>query len=271
MQAIQNSTEIKNKHRAIWASGDYREIARGIQGVADHLVRAARIRTGERVLDVACGTGNTALAAAMRGAVVTGLDLTPELIAFATQRAAAEGHPEIDWRVGDCEALPFGAASFDVLTSSCGLMFAPDQRQVAAELARVVRPGGRVAIHAWTADSGVGAIFRLAARYAPPPAGLPSPFAWGDPAHVRGLLGGTFGEFRFESHDCPEFCDSAEELADFWIEMYGPTHRTVGSLPPQKAAEFRSELVRLFDSYVTPADGKVRWGREYLITIATRL
>lgn len=135
----------------------------------------------------------------------------------------------------------------------------------------MVRPGGRVAIHAWTADSGVGAIFRLAARYAPPPAGLPSPFAWGDPAHVRGLLGGTFGEFRFESHDCPEFCDSAEELADFWIAMYGPTHRTVGSLPPQKAAEFRSELVRLFDSYVTPADGKVRWGREYLITIATRL
>lgn len=271
MQTIQsNYSELKNKHRAIWASGDYSEIAHGIQGVADHLVRAARIRPGERVLDVACGTGNTALAAAARGAEVTGLDLTPELISVASMRGLAEGYPDIDWHVGDCEQLPYADGAFDVLTSSCGLMFAPDQPQVAAEVARVVRPGGRVAIHAWTAESGVGAIFRLAARYAPPPAGIASPFAWGDAAHVRGLLGKTFTDFRHEAHDCPEFADSAEELADFWISMYGPTLRTVSNLPADKAALFRNDLIGLFDRYVTPADGKVRWGREYLITIATR-
>lgn len=271
MHALQQDfSELKNKHREIWASGDYREIARGIQGVADHLVRAARVRRGERVLDVACGTGNTALAAAARGARVTGLDLTPELIDIARQRAMVEGYPDIDWRVGDCEQLPFADASFDVLTSSCGLMFAPDQARVAAEVARVVGRGGRVAIHAWTPDSGVGAIFRLAARYAPPPAGVPSPFVWGDAAQVRSLLGDAFTDFRFETHDCPEFADSAEALADFWIGMYGPTSRTVSALPEHLARLFRQDLVTLFDRYVTPADGKVRWGREYLITLATR-
>lgn len=271
MQAIQqNYSELKKKHRAIWASGDYREIAQGIQGVADHLVRAARIRPGERVLDVACGTGNTALAAAARGACVTGIDLTPELIAIAARRSLDEAYEDILWHVGDCEELPYDDGSFDVLTSSCGLMFAPNQTQVAAEVARVVRPGGRVAIHAWTAESGVAAIFRLAARYAPPPPGASSPFVWGDPGYVRALLGESFTDFRHEAHDCPEFAANAEELAEFWIHKYGPTFLTMRNLPAERAEMFRNDLLRLFDRYVTPADGKVRWGREYLITIATR-
>src|SRR5262245_12172819 len=130
-------TELKQKHRATWAAGDYDKIAHGILAVADHVVRCAGIRAGQRVLDVACGTGNTALMARARGAVVTGIDLTPELLAVAERRATQEGFGDITWKVGDAENLPFADASFDVVVSSCGLMFAPDQEKVAAEVARV--------------------------------------------------------------------------------------------------------------------------------------
>jgi ubiquinone/menaquinone biosynthesis C-methylase UbiE len=123
---VPDFTELKQKHRATWASGDYDQIARGIQSVADHVVRSARIRAGERVLDGACGTGNTAILARARGAALTGLDLTPELLAVAQKRAADEGYGDITWKAGDAEALPFPDGTFDVVVSSCGLMFAPD-------------------------------------------------------------------------------------------------------------------------------------------------
>src|SRR5499426_2649343 len=117
--------DLKQRHRVVWASGDYDRIAQGIQAVADHVVRSARIRAGERVLDIACGTGNTALMARARGAVVTGVDLTPALLAIARTRAAEAGYDDITWQEGDAESLPFPDGSFDVLVSSCGLMFAP--------------------------------------------------------------------------------------------------------------------------------------------------
>ena len=263
-------TELKQKHRATWASGDYRRIAPGIQAVADHLVRAARIRAGERVLDVACGTGNTSLAARARGAAVTGVDLTPELLAFAQQRAAEEGFGDIAWKAGDAEALPFPDQSFDVVVSSCGLMFAPDPPKVAAEVARVTKRGGRIAIQAWKRESGVGRMFKVTGKYVPPPPGVPSPFEWGDEAKAQALLGSAFQDCRFEHYDCPEYTDTPEQLAELFIDQYGPTHRAYQALPPEKAAAFRKELIELYRGYVTPADGKVRWGREYLITLATR-
>ncbi len=152
-------TELKQKHRATWAAGDYDRIAQGILAVADHVVRSGRIHAGDRLLDVACGTGNTALVARARGAEVTGLDLTPELLAIAEQHAAEEGYDDITWKVGDAEELPFPDGTFDVVVSSCGLMFAPDQQKVANEVARVTKRGGRVAIQAWTPESGVGRMF----------------------------------------------------------------------------------------------------------------
>jgi SAM-dependent methyltransferase len=262
-------TELKQKHRATWAAGDYDAIARGIQPVADHVVRVARVRAGERVLDVACGTGNTALVARARGAVVTGLDLTPELLDVARGRAAEEGL-DVTWTVGDAEALPFPDGSFDVVLSSCGLMFAPDQQKVAEEVARVTRPGGRIAIQAWTRDGGAGRMFQVTGAYAPPPPGMPSPFDWADEARVTALLGSAFRDVRFVRSDCPEFADTPEAIADLFIERFGPTHRAYHALPPEKAAAFRKDLVELYRGYVTPADGKVRWGREYVITLATR-
>jgi len=263
-------TELKQKHRATWAAGDYTQIAPGIQAVADHVVRSARIRAGERVLDAACGTGNTALMARARGARVTGLDLTPELLALAQKRAAQEGCGDITWKVGDAEDMPFPDGAFEVVVSSCGLMFAPDQRKVASEVARVTQAGGRIAIQAWRREGGVGRMFKIIGAHVPPPPGVPSPFEWGDEEQVRALLGPAFRDLRFERYDCPEFADTPEQLADLFLDHYGPTYRAHHSLPPPKAALLRQELIELYRGYVTPADGKVRWGREYLITLATR-
>jgi len=263
-------TELKQKHRATWASGNYDRIAQGIQAVGDHVVRSGRIRAGEGVLDIACGTGNTTVMARARGATVTGLDLTPELLVIAQTRAAEEGYGDITWKEGDAEDLPFADGTFDVVVSSCGLMFAPDQQKVANEVARVTKPGGRIAIQAWTREGGVGRMFKITNFYAPPPAGVPSPFDWGDEAKVKALLGASFRDYRFERYDCPEFTETSEQLADLFIEQFGPTYRAYHALPPHKATAFRNDLIDLYRGYVTPADGKVRWGREYIITLATR-
>jgi SAM-dependent methyltransferase len=263
-------TELKKKHRATWASGEYDQIAAGIRAVADHVVRSARIRAGERVLDVACGTGNTALMARARGAAVTGLDLTPELLAVARRRAAEADLGGIEWVEGDAERMPFPDGAFDVVVSSCGLMFAPDQQKIADEVARVTKRGGRIAIQAWTRDGGIGRLFAVTARHVTPPPGVPSPFEWGDETKVKSLFGASFRDFRFERYDCPEYTDTPEELADLFIGKYGPTNRAHASLPADKAAALRDDLIGLFRGYVTPADGKVRWGREYIVTLATR-
>lgn len=267
---MQDFSELKQKHRAAWAAGEYEQIARGIRAVADHVVRCARIRADERVLDVACGTGNTAVMARARAAHVTGLDLTPELLAVAAQRETEEGLAGITWKVGDAEAMPFADGAFDVVVSSCGLMFAPDQQRVADELARVTRRGGRIAIQAWKRESGLGRMFKITGKYVQPLPGVPSPFEWGDELKVQQLFGTSFRDYRFEHYDCPEFADTPEQLADLFIERYGPTHRAYRALAPDKAQAFRADLIELYRSYVTPADGKVRWGREYLITLATR-
>ncbi len=264
-------TELKQKHRMVWASGDYDRVARGVRAVADHVVRSANIRAGERVLDIACGTGNTAIMARARGAEVTGLDLTPELLAIARTRTQELGHADITWEEGDAENLPFPDGNFDVVVSSCGLMFAPDQQKAADEVARVTKCGGRIAIQAWTCEGGVGRMFQVTNSYVPPPPGVPSPFEWGDEAKVQALLGRcSFEDYRFEHYDCPEFADTPEQLADLFIDRYGPTHRAYRALAPGQAEAFRKDLIELYRGYITPVDGKVRWGREYLITLANR-
>lgn len=263
-------TELKKRHQATWASGDYDQIAQGIQAVADHVVRSARIRAGESVLDIACGTGNTAFMARARGAVVTGLDLTPELLAIAQRRAAEEGYGDILWKTGDAEGLPFPDGTFDVVVSSCGLMFAPDQQKVANEVARVTKRGGRIAIQAWTREGGAGRVAKVIGAYVSPPPGVPSPFEWSDEARVKSLLGSSFKDYRFECYDCPTYGDTPEQVADLFIDQYGPTHSVYHALAPDRATAFRKDLIALYRSYVTPADGKVRCGREYIIALAVR-
>jgi SAM-dependent methyltransferase len=264
-------TELKAKHRAIWALGDYDRVAEGLSISTDQTLRVARLRPGEKVLDLATGTGITAIAARERGAQVTGLDLTPELLAVAREHAARAGFEDIDFREGDAEALPFADASFDVVLSTCGHMFAPDQPKVSAEMARVLRPGGRAVFLAWTPDGGLGGWFRITNRYVPPPAGVASPFNWGDANKVRELLGTAFGEPEFTRGDCPQFGDTPEAIWELFSTRYGPTVRALGALHATPALdEFRKEMLAYLGGYRAAADGKVRWGREYLITRAIR-
>lgn len=200
------------KAQQVWAAGDYSAMAPHLAGAAERVVRHAAIVPGEAVLDVACGTGNAALRAAGLGAQVTGLDLTPELLAQAREDA-----PDLTWVEGDAQDLPFEDASFDVVLSVFGCMFAPDHRRTAAEILRVLRPGGRVVIASWTPDGDSARLLRLVGRHLPPPPGDP-PVLWGDEEHVQRLFPGAvcehaFVHFRFET---------SEEAADFYIENFGP-------------------------------------------------
>jgi ubiquinone/menaquinone biosynthesis C-methylase UbiE len=263
-------TELKAKQRAMWALGEYDRIADGLTISTDQTLRVAAIRHGEKVLDLATGTGITAIAARERGALVTGVDLTPQLLAVASERAKAVGFNDIQFCEGDAEALPFEDASFDVVLSTCGHMFAPNQPKVAAELARVTRSGGRVVFLAWTPDGGLGGWFRITNKYVPPPPDLASPFNWGDTEKVKQLLGNSFTNLTFSRGDCPQFGDSAESIWQLFSTRYGPTVRAVTSLQAPALNAFRQEIISFLEGY-RAADGKVRWGREYLITRAMRV
>jgi len=212
---------VKARQQATWASGDYAEIATLIVPVAERLSDAADLRAGSTVLDVASGSGNAALAAARLGCVVTGIDYVPELLERARERAAAE-RMGMELRHGDAEELPFPDESFDAAVSVFGSMFAPDHRRVAAELVRVTRPGGTIALASWTPDGFIGAMFATVAAHVPPPAGLASPMLWGTEEHLAWLFGRdvawahrrrTF-TFRFAS---------AEAFVERFAAYYGPT------------------------------------------------
>jgi len=263
-------TELKKKQRATWALGEYDRIADGLTISTDQTLRVAKVRPGELVLDLATGTGITAIAARERGAQVTAVDMTPELIAVARRKAGEAGFNDVDFQEGDAEALPFGDASFDLVISTCGHMFAPDQPKVAAELARVTRQGGRVVFLAWTPEGGLGGWFRITNKHVPPPAGMASPFNWGDAEKVRALLGSAFRDITFTHGDCPQFGSSPEDIWELFSTRYGPTIRAVANLRGDALQAFREELLSFLKGY-RAADGKVRWGREYLITRAIRV
>lgn len=262
-------TELKKKQRGIWALGAYDRIAEGLTISTDQTLRVAKLRSGEHVLDLATGTGITAIAARERGVKVTGVDITPELLTVARTNAKAEDFNDIDFEEGDAEALPFGDASFDVVLSTCGHMFAPDQPKVAAELARVTRAGGRVVFLAWSPEGGLGNYFRITNKHVTPPAGIASPFNWGEPEKVRQLLGSAFCDVTFTHGDCPMFGDSPEDIWELFSTQYGPTVRAVASLQGNALDAYREEVLEYLTGY-RAADNKVRWGREYLITRAIR-
>lgn len=262
-------TELKQKQKAMWALGEYDRIADSLHAAQDHTLRVARPRPNERVLDVATGTGNTAIKARAFGAKVTGVDLTPELLAVARKKAEAEGFTDIEFREGDAERLPFQDATFDLVVSTCGHMFAPDQERVAAELIRVTRPGGRIVYQAWSPEGGLGGYFRIMNKHAPPPAGVPSPFHWGDPEKARALLGTGVTDLRFEAGDCPQLGKSPEDVWDLFQTKYGPTTRAWALLDEPKRADLSREMTEYLRGYQA-RDGKVRWGREYIVASCRR-
>jgi ubiquinone/menaquinone biosynthesis C-methylase UbiE len=236
--------------REVWAAGDYPAVAQYITGAADACVRAAAVQPGEHVLDVACGNGNTAIAAAAAGAIATGVDITPELLDAA--RALA---PDVEWIEGDAQALPFADDSFDVVLSTFGCMFAPDHRRAADELRRVAKPGGRIAIASWTPEGKIGGFFRTIATHAPPPPG-DSPLLWGTEAHVREL----FGDVTTERRAIPFAFESAAGAADFYATNFGPL--VMARAAAEDEAALLADLRSLFESFGTAYEG------EYLMAVA---
>jgi SAM-dependent methyltransferase len=259
--------ELKAKQGVMWGNGPYARISEHLKIAHDHLFRAVPPRAGERWLDVATGTGEVARPAARGGAQVTGLDLAPDLIETARERAADDGL-DISFEVGDAEALPYEDGSFDTVSSTFGVMFAPDHAAVARELARVCRPGGRLALLTWDSERGVAEFFKIMAAYQPPrPEGVGNPFAWGDRDHVTELLGDAF-ELRFEEGDCPQPGSSSEEVWELFATSYGPTKTLVEGLDPERREALHSDWLAYFDQYRTN-DG-VSQPRPYLLVLGTR-
>jgi SAM-dependent methyltransferase len=243
-----DTTTIKERQQAAWASGDYSAVGARLAITAELLCEAVDLRAGERVLDVACGNGNAALAAARRFCQVTGIDYVPALLERARQRAQAEGL-EATFREADAEDLPFPDGSFDAVLSTCGAMFAPDQERTASELLRVCRPGGRIGMVNWTPDSYVGDLFRAIGRHLPPPPGVRPPVQWGSGERLRELFGPEVTISAPRRSFLWRF-PSAEHQAEFFATFYGPTNRALATLGTDGAAELKAEMVataRRFD------------------------
>jgi SAM-dependent methyltransferase len=227
--------ELKQFTRLTWATGDFPAVAkRGLWAVGERIVQRVGVGRGERVLDVACGSGNAALRAAQAGGSVVGLDLTPELL-DAGRRLADEAGVDVEWVVGDAEDLPFEDASFDVVLSTFGTMFAPRHEVTAAELVRVLRPGGRFGLCNWTPEGAQGTFFRELGAYAPPmPPFAQPPLLWGTEQHVRDLFAGTGVQVEFERDAIPEAdFASGDEAVEFLAANFGPLIKLRGVLEPK--------------------------------------
>jgi SAM-dependent methyltransferase len=224
-------------------------------------------RPGERWLDVACGPGAAARRVAGAGADVTGVDLSPALIETARRRAAQEGL-SLRLDVGDAEQLPYEDASFDVVTSTVGVMFAPTPSAVAAELTRVARPGGRLGLTTWRPQGGVGDFFRTIAAFAPSPPDVPSPLDWGREEFVEDLLGDAF-ELEFAGGDVPYEPESGEEAWEEFSTSFGPVKAALAVLDEEGAAGLRGAFVDMIEAH-RGEDGRLSQSREYLITVGTR-
>ena len=244
--------EMKQATRRTWASGDYDAVARrSLWRVGQRIVQRVGIGAGEDVLDVACGTGNAAVRAAQAGGRVVGVDLAPELFEAGRRNAEAAG-VTVDWREGDAEALPFDDASFDVVLSVFGCMFAPRHDVTARELVRVLRPGGRLAIASWTPDGSVGQMFRALGSYLPPaPPFAQPPVLWGTEAHVRELFAGSGLALEMDREDAQgePFADGAEAF-DWSESRFGPMIALRHLLDPQRYEQARAVLVDLYDPTV---------------------
>lgn len=250
----------------LWALGQYERIAALVQDMGPELVAAAGVGPGQRVLDVAAGTGNATLPAAAAGADVIATDITPELLTVGERAARAHGL-DVRWQHADAQQLPFADGEFDVVLSCIGAMFAPDHRATARELLRVVRPGGVVAVANWTPDGTAGRFFRLLVRYAPEAPDGPAPTAWGDPRYVAELLGAEVTSARRRVR--LRFDGPPEDLVAYYKRWFGPVIATYAGLDAERAAELDREMCELFaaEDRGHPG-GPSRYELEYLLAVA---
>jgi SAM-dependent methyltransferase len=259
--------ELKERQGVMWGSAPFENYVHWLAEMHDDLVERLDPEPGERWLDVATGTGEVAFRAAEAGADVTASDLAPELIETA-KRIGADRGLDIDFHVADCERLPYEDASFDVVSSAVGVMFAPDHRAAAGELARVTRPGGRIGLTNWKAETGVHDMFKAMSPFQPaPPPGVGSPFDWGREERVRELLGDAF-DLDFVERDCPQTGESGEWVWQAFLDTYGPSRVLSSSLEPERRAELARTMADFFEQY-RDGDG-IHQPRAYYVVLGTR-
>ena len=259
--------ELTSRHAVIWGSAPFENIAHLIEDMHVALVESLAPVAGEHWLDLGCGVGDVAFLAARAGATVTGSDLAPTLIETARQRALEYGL-DLTLEVADAQNLHYSDASFDVVSSSVGVIFAPDHGRVASELARVCRPGGRVGLTAWRKESGVGAMFAAMAPFMPtPPPGAGSALQWGDEAYVETMLGEAF-DLTFEELDIPHEGDDGSEMWMVFRDNFGPSFSLWTSLDDDRRAELDATMTKFFESYRT-GDG-ISLERRFIVVTGVR-
>ena len=240
--------QLKENLRAMWMAGDFGVVAKTISGGAEEFIQRLAIPAGSRVLDVACGTGNQSIPLARSGCVVTGVDISTNLLEQARARAAADGL-NIQFDEGDAEKLPYPDGSFDAVVSMFGAMFAPRPELVAAELARVLKPGGRLGMANWTPESFTGKMFRVGSKHVPPPPGMPPPVLWGDETTVRERLSGGFKDIKVQRvpivFDLPF---NPAGAVNFFRTYFGPTKTQFGKLDSAGQQALAAELEALYTS-----------------------
>jgi len=260
---------IKIKQQATWASGDYHVIGTQILIVAEELIETLDVRSTDRLLDVATGSGNAALAAARRGCEVVGVDYVPALLERARQRAVAEG-VEATFVDGDAEALPFADDSFDVVASVFGAMFAPDHQQTASELLRVTRSGGRIGLVAHTPDGFIGQLFKTIGRHVAPPAGLASPVLWGTRAHLDELMGDAAAEVTSETREMVFRAPTPQAYIDQWRASYGPTLKAFEAVGEAGSQALEADILELIGRFNRADDGTMVVPNTYLEAVIVK-
>ena len=260
---------IKEKQQKTWASGDYAVIGNQLVIMGERLCEAVDVHSGQKVLDVATGSGNTAISAARRYCDVTGIDYVPELIEQAKERAGAE-RLEITFEVGDAENLPYPDASFDAVLSTVGVMFAPDQEKTAGELLRVCKPGGKIGLANWTPDGFIGNMFRTLGRHVPPPSGIKPLLLWGTEERLRELFGAGISSLYTTRRSYAFRYLSAEHFIESFRTYYGPVHRAFESLDAAGQDALAGDLEDLLHDRNTSGDETVVVPSDYLEAVAVR-
>ena len=260
---------IKQKQQATWASGDFAVVGTTLQIVGESLAEAVDVRAGERVLDVAAGNGNATLAAARRFAEVTSTDYVPALLDKGRERARAEGLA-VEFETADVENLPYADASFDIVLSTYGCMFAPDHARTASEMMRVLRPGGRIGLANWTPEGFIGQLFKAVGAYLPPPAGLKSPALWGTEPHIVELFGPQAADIRCVR----KMFNFRYKSSSHWIQMfrdfYGPTHKAFAALDAKGQASLVNDIVALLERFNVAGSSSLVVPGEYLEVVIVK-
>jgi SAM-dependent methyltransferase len=262
-------TAVKGKQQAAWSAGDYAVVGTTLQIVGEMLCEALDLRAGERVLDIAAGNGNATLAAARRWADVTSTDYVEALLERGRVRASAEGLTA-RFEQADAENLPYADANFDVVLSTFGVMFTPDQDKAAAEMTRVCKPGGRIGLANWTPSSFIGELFKVLGRYLPPPVGVRSPALWGTEERLRELFGNRIESITIEHRDFVFRYRSAAHWLDVFRAFYGPIVKAFGGLDDTKQESLAAELIALAERFNRATDGSLVAPSQYAEVVIKR-